>query len=65
MKIFGQKPEFFDIFGLITFSVLTYIGYISLTLHNPLLDWQNYFILVVGILGLIIDGTIVYRTYLK
>ena len=64
-KFLGFRAEFFDIFGLITFALLIIISYPRLTNNIPLQEWEIYFLFVVGIAGLIVDGIIVYKTFLR
>lgn len=59
------RPEFFDIFGIVTFGVITYISVRALFFNESVPFWALIFLLIVGVLGLVIDGTIVYRTYLR
>lgn len=56
-------PEFFDIFGLLTFAFILFIGVYSF--YYPLSFWMSVVLMIIGLLGMIIDGTIVYRTYLR
>jgi len=65
MKTIKITPEFFDIFGLITFTYLGALGIWALKSSEKLPDWTAYLLVLIGIAGLIIDGTIVYKTYLK
>ncbi|MEK7070552.1 MAG: hypothetical protein AAB966_01985, partial [Patescibacteria group bacterium] len=59
------RPEFFDIFGILTFSVLIYLGAQALFFGEQVPHWGLWFLFLIGIAGLIVDGTIVYITYLK
>ncbi len=59
------RPEFFDIFGILTFSVIVYIGARGLFWGEQVAPWGLWFLFLIGIAGLIVDGTIVYITYLK
>ena len=59
-----MRAEFFDIFGLITFTFLIVVGMTILRTKKRLPDWMGYVILLIGILGLIIDGTIVIKTFI-
>ncbi len=63
-KLFGLNAEFFDIFGLVTFTFLFVIG-ILMIMGRELYSWVGYVILLIGILGLVIDGSIVIKTYKK
>ncbi len=57
------RAEFFDIFGLIVFTFLLVIGLMMIK-KKKLPDWAGFVILLIGILGLIVDGYIVIKTYL-
>jgi uncharacterized membrane protein len=59
------QPEFYDIFGFITFTLLIIIAIYSFKTKKPLKPWMNYFLLIIGILGLIVDGIIVFTTFAK
>ena len=59
------KPESFDILGLFTFSFITILSFWSLVSYNPFPRWAVFILLLIGIAGLIIDGSIVYQTYIK
>jgi len=56
--------EFFDIFGFIGFIFITWFAVQLLSKKKPK-RWMNIILLIIGVLGLIIDGTIVYMNYLK
>lgn len=58
------KPEFFDIFGIAVFSFIVTISYQALN-ERLIPRWVFIVLLVIGILGLIVDGTIVFMTYIK
>jgi len=58
------NAEFFDIFGIIAFLYVTIISLMMLKKKNKLPKWTILFMLIVGILGLIVDTTIVIKTYL-
>lgn len=60
----GNNPEFFDLFGLIVFAFLFYIGYKTLIKKKKLSEIEGFIILLIAILGLIVDGYIVIKTYL-
>ena len=59
------EPEFFDIFGLIAFVFITVLS--SWMLFKKKLPSKLFmrFLLIIGILGIIIDGAIVFVNYLK
>ena len=59
-----MRPEFFDIFG-----VFVWIFFIAVSLIGLITDnvprWVFFAILIIGITGFIVDGIIVYKTYLR
>lgn len=59
------RAEFFDLFGVPVFIAITLLGGWAITTGNPIPDWGLMFLVFVGICGIIIDGTIVNRTYNK
>ena len=59
------RPEFFDIFGVGVFAVITTMSARTLFFGGPFPHWMLIFLFVIGVLGLLIDWTIVYETYLK
>lgn len=59
----GFRAEFFDIFGIIVFIFLAAVGYWMLKKNkNP--DWIGASLLTIGVLGLIVDCTLVLRAFL-
>ena len=63
MRIKFPRAEFFDIFGIATFCVITFLGARGIFWGEPLPFWALVFLLVVGVAGLLVDGTIVYQSY--
>lgn len=59
------RPEAFDILGVVVFSFFTIVSVQAILSDQPLPDWMAYVLLLVGISGLLIDGCIVYKTYVK
>ena len=59
------KPEFFDIFGFQAFVFILIVSAWSLIVKKPIPDWVILLLLIIGILGSLIDGIIVYFSYLK
>ena len=59
------RPEAFDILGVGVFGFFTFVSLRSIFFSTPLPEWMVYILLIVGVLGLIIDGSIVYKTYFK
>ena len=62
---FLTKPETYDIFGLLTFAFITALSIWSLKTKMPLPLWANIILLIIGILGLIVDGFIVFKKFLS
>ncbi|MEK6844408.1 MAG: hypothetical protein AABX83_03190 [Nanoarchaeota archaeon] len=60
-----NKPEFYDIFGFIAFIIITLIAFHSFKNKKPLSKLLNYILLLIGILGLIVDGTIIYFNFIR
>ncbi len=59
------QPQFFDIFGIATFTFIVVVTLWSLRSNKPLPKWILTILLVIGILGLLVDGVIVYISYLR
>lgn len=62
MKI---RPEHFDILGVLAFPSIAAIALYALITGNALPKWVLFYLLFVGIVGLIIDGTIVDMMFLR
>ena len=58
------RPEFFDIFGLAVFLFLGIVSLRSLWTKQPLSKRILLVILTIAILGLAVDGAIVFLVYL-
>lgn len=58
-------PEFFDIFGLGVFSFITVLSGWALKTGTSVPRWALMILLGIGIAGLLVDGAIVYKTYIK
>jgi len=58
------RAEFFDIFGVFIWIFFIVVSLRALVTGN-MPDWALFVILVIGVLGLIVDGTIVYKTYIR
>ena len=59
------RPVFFDIFGIVVFIFLLITGIWMLKKKKIPPTWVSVILIVIGVWGLIVDGTIVYLTYLK
>ncbi len=58
------SAAFFDIFGFIAFIFLLIVGIWMLKSKRKLPKWIGIIILLIAILGIIIDGFIVIKTYI-
>jgi len=65
IKIFGKPPEFFDIFGLIAFSIIFFIGIFMFLNQGVLPIWISYFLIFLGFLGIFVDGLIVRKIFIN
>ncbi len=54
-----MRPEFFDVFGIFTFLFVGGVGAWSLVRKKPLPRWIAVLLMLIGIAGLAIDGTMV------
>jgi hypothetical protein len=56
-------PEFFDLFGLPVFLIILGLGillkYQGKRLSRKILKWISVTLIIIGILGLIVDGSII------
>ncbi len=57
------KAEFFDVFGAVGFLYITILS-IFILIENSLPKWAVIILLIIGVVGLIVDSTIVAKTYL-
>jgi predicted membrane channel-forming protein YqfA (hemolysin III family) len=49
-------PEFFDLFGLVIFIGLIFIGVWHFYTKKRLPDWVAFSLIVIGLLGILVDG---------
>ena len=59
------KPEFFDIFGIGAFGFITVLSIWAIKTRGIFPQWTAIVLLTIGIVGLIVDATIVYTKYLR
>ena len=59
------KSEFVDIFGFMAFVFLAITSIYVLKKVKKHPKWILYVILAIGIIGAIVDGIIVYNTYIS
>ena len=60
-----KRPESYDISGIFVFLLLIIVSIWSLRSRKVLPVWLSVILLVIGALGVIIDGTIVYIKFLS
>ena len=60
-----KRPEFYDIFGFVAFIFVTITATWSMASQKALPLWSSIILLVIGLLGLIVDGTIVFKFFFK
>ena len=65
MRIKFPRAEFFDIFGVGVFSVITLLSGWALTTGNSIPQWGLLFLFFVGLFGIFVDGAIVNKTYVN
>jgi hypothetical protein len=58
------RAEFWDIFGVGVFTVITLLSGWSITTGAPIPSWGLMFLFFVGIFGIFVDGTIVDKTFI-
>lgn len=66
MNIINLQPEFFDLFGLITFLFIIAFSLWALKVKRPRKRVPRYIFIVlfiVGILGILVDSIIVFINY--
>lgn len=59
------RPEFFDIFGVFVWIFFIAISGRALYIGEAIPHWAVAVLLIISILGFLIDGVIVYKTYIK
>ncbi len=59
------NPSFMDIFGFVGFVFIIFFA-INLLKRNKIPEkWLTIVLLIIGVLGLIVDGVIVYINFLR
>lgn len=59
------RAEFWDIFGVGVFTMITLLSGWAITTGQPIPGWGLGFLFFVGIFGIFVDGTIVNRTFIQ
>lgn len=62
--MFSLAPHFFDIFGFIGFVYIAVISFMFLKKKTPP-KWMVIILFLIGVIGLVVDGLIVYKYYLS
>ena len=57
------EPQFFDIFGFIGFIFIAVCSLLGLSKKN-IPKWMWITLLLIGLIGILVDGVIVYTFYL-
>lgn len=60
-----MKPQFSDIFGFVGFIYILSFSIWALNAQAGVPEWALMILFTIGIIGFIVDGTIVYTYYLK
>jgi len=58
------SAEFFDVFGFFGFIIIIFLSIWMLVAKKKFPRWAGVVLLIIGVLGLIIDGYIVIKTFL-
>lgn len=59
-----MNAEFFDVFGFMGFIIILMISIWMLKSKDKLPNWAGVILLSIAILGIIIDGIIVIKTFI-
>jgi len=62
--MFSLEPQFFDIFGVIGFIYITILSLLALR-GISLPKWTFIILFLIGVIGLFVDGLVVYTYYLR
>lgn len=62
--MFSLEPQFFDIFGLVVFIYITLFSWLLLR-RIYVKKWMIIVLFLIGVIGLLVDGSVVYVYYLK
>lgn len=60
-----MRPEHFDVLGILSFSFITGFALWAYLTEVPVPEWTLALLAFIGIIGLLIDGAIVYKYLLK
>lgn len=58
----GNSPEFYDRFGLLFFGFLFFASIFMLKKKGRAPEWLDFAVFLIAILGIIVDGYIVFFT---
>ncbi|TSC55047.1 MAG: hypothetical protein LiPW30_513 [Parcubacteria group bacterium LiPW_30] len=62
--MFSLEPQFFDIFGFVVFVYITLLSWLLLR-RIYVKKWMIIVLFLIGVIGLLVDGSVVYVYYLK
>ncbi len=62
---FFQHPEFFDVLGFFAFAYVVFVSILALNSKSELPRLIYIILLIVGLIGIIVDGAIIYTFFLK
>lgn len=62
--MFSLEPQFFDIFGFVVFVYITLLSWLLLR-RIYVKKWMIIILFLIGVTGLLVDGSVVYVYYLK
>jgi len=65
IKVLLKDPAFWDIFGLFTFSFISYTAVKSLSTNRPFSKPFVLIFFIIGIAGLLVDGRMVWARWIK
>jgi len=60
-----RRPEFYDIFGFIAFLFIIFVVGWSLIFQQSLPLWTKIIFMIIGIVGSIVDGGIIFNFFFK
>jgi len=60
----NNRPEFFDIFGLVVFIYLFIVGVWMFKQKREIPNWIKFPIITIGVMGFVVDGYIVLKTFI-
>lgn len=62
--VWWNDPAFYDIFGFVGFLFITLLALWSLKKKHRVPRWAKIILLIVGVIGLVVDGYVVLSRFL-